>query len=1133
VNPNLGVDPVGVVGPLDKIRKEWLRLSPEAQWSNLFGSVVPKEFNVTFKKNTDPESLYLVPERWEEMEVWARARAGREGALVFTTSPRNTWAAIMMATGVERFRSSIYVRMMRHYMDIGLKMGKKEPIIPGGPGMELRDGIDSLCGPRIHLLMMGFWNEIQMKIDLDVLEEVVVGMFRDPYNEAAFVKSNTSILKQLVFARASSGQVIKWSPMQKKTDHLAEFIVGRIENDGCMFRGEHVPFNDTAYYTTVAEKVKEGLAELRQGGYSKLAMAFEKLLAPGLEVTEEGLASMSILNSIESLVGFTRGEKIQSFKKQIHKDGTTPANPGYLPELETVINDMVDWAAVEGRFPTNEEWFARIHTALNSNSAGGPKAEYEFAQGNASIKFSASDKTLVFLSDPERWISEAEFDIALTKLFPGGITSRDVVGGRDTRAVWMIALVIYLYETAWGYAELEYLTRAVDYASFGEVGLDAHKYYIYATSVWNIVNVLKDFSSYDTTQEWPNARGPFMRLMVEALERNKINGQIGNLGSFQEVYIKVAHKLKDAVFDLGNGELVNPQQTHSGELNTANRNTLIHKAEDDYEERIINERYPKLRDKIGKRMHLSLLGDDNQKAFITSGPVTSDDHVDWGEAIENAATECGFVINRFKTVRRISYGEFLKVLYIYGAMIPQLGRLMPFSSERTNSLLDPVEAMRGLYSFFRTVVARGGPHEWCVLFLHHTWNLRRGVRKTFFRNKEDKVKQTAELGKTPERFVDFPFALIWTPQSLGGIGELPFTIVGASKDSMIYLWTRRFPGLREMINDAAFALDYGGADVNRDIAIALESSGATKKYEEWLNKHVIKTGRHKRMKEERDRFPFIKLGDLDYEFSARRRIIRTLAGASKVNALAIRKKQLQSQRVEQQLLKVNSKDYLGDMFGWMDVIEVAEGELLAEKQDVAAVIGRDPTIARIEKTLGFSTVVNDQRSRMQDTFRILNDNIFNADAELGFDTLLALFTRPDIFPNIDRIASVAVRIGADPGHAMRFAQRFVGVFDSALIQEKGQKFSSGDEMGQTWDMSYHRIGEVVDVPPWILQTDVSYLIRQVGIMMLITTPMHQPLRKKIIKTLGDAENAVLNALSPKFNSPLRSYMNSFPLNTWY
>ena len=267
---------------------------------------------------------------------------------------------------------------------------------------------------------MGFWNSILGKVDADVMMEVVEGIFSDPMHQSKFIKNNTSVLKQLVFSRVHAGDLLKWSPLSEKTDPLEEFILSDIKYTSASRDGTPVHFNDAAYYQVVSEKVKEGIAELRTGGYPKLATEFEFLLSPSCKVTRKKLESIAILNAIEGIAGFTRGDEILSYKEQIAKSGTKPINPGYLPEMERYVSDFVSWAKENRKFPTKEEWFARIHTALNSNSAGGPRATFEFNWDRTDVTFQGSDKTLVFLSDPERWISEEEFNKALSLVQPGG-----------------------------------------------------------------------------------------------------------------------------------------------------------------------------------------------------------------------------------------------------------------------------------------------------------------------------------------------------------------------------------------------------------------------------------------------------------------------------------------------------------------------------------------------------------------------------------------------------------------------------------------------------------------------------------------------------------------------------------------
>jgi hypothetical protein len=1120
-------DPARAVRLYDRLRTEWTQLSPPEQWSLMFQDLEPYEFDITFTKNTDPTSLYLHAELWEEVPSWVKSRVGREGTLVFSSSPRNTLGAIWMTEG-SNFKNSKYMRMLKHYINFGLKRGKKEPIITVGSEMSIKDGIDCMSGPRIHTLLMGFWNEKLKKLPEKVNYEVCEKIFQDPYFNMSFIKKTTSTLKQLVFARATRGQVIQWSPILNKSDHLEGFSVNDIANMSRMDNnGDLIPFNDTTYYALMSAKIIEGLSDLKKHGYVELAAYFEnEFLNKECEVTDAKMNALTMLNAIEGYGGFTRTEVVLSIKKQIEKESESPVNPGYLPELKGHLEDFVQWAVKYRKFPTEREWYVRLLSALNSNSAGGAREEYEFMSNGKLQKFIASDKTLVFAADPSKYISKEEFDRACSVVNPGRLTTRDVFGGRDTRAVWMIALVIYLYETAWGFPMLEYLTKQVDDVSFGEVGMEAHKLYLYATSVPWLFNVLKDFSKYDTTQEWDNARGPFAKLLTAALDKAGVTETIGALGTLSEVHWAVAKKLRDAVFDLGNGELVSPQQKHSGELNTANDNSILNISEDDYEERIMDERAPELRAALGNRLHRSVLGDDSIKNYRANRHITLELHQKWGEVSEAAAAECGFDLNRLKVVRRDTYGEYLKVLYSYGHVIPQLGRLMVFSSERVNVLLDPIETMRGLFSFFRTVIARGGDHWWCIRFLNHVWNIRRGVRRGFFKNTEQ-----ANKFKGP-KFIDYPFAAIWTPQALGGVGELPHTIIGASKDALIYLWSQKYPGLYDLINDAAHVLDFNKSDPAKDIVQDIRKSGRLDKFEKWIKERVDDQSKHQRMNDERKRYPHIKLGDMDYEFMIPRRIQKTIEGTSKVNKLSIHIKQRQVSRMRNRYNIQRTKDYLDDVFGWLDDIIISSGDILPDKQSANVVSGLDPSVGRFERVLGFSTRSNDQRGRMTKLFNTLTDNTFSPIAEFSVDSLLSLFTRPDIYPSVEKIASVAIRIGANPDKAVSFANLFVQSFDSALILHRGQKFSSGDEFGSTLDLSYGNILRVIDLPEWVIDHDMAYLVRQVAIMSLLTTPFFQPLRKQIVKFSGD-DSTALSKLNPKFHSPNKHFMSAFPVNTWY
>jgi hypothetical protein len=1013
---------------------------------------------------------------------------------------------MMMTDGLSSFKNNKYVRMLRHYYDVGLKHNVPEPIVMGGGGSRLVAGIDTLSGPRIHTLLMGFWWTKHPHLPEEVNEEVCRFVFKDPFINTAKIKKLTSVLKQNVFDNATKGEYVDWFA-RNIGDPLETFQVSPLSEASTMYDGKLYPFNDAEYFKTVASEIRKNLAELTQLGLKNLAAVFSHLLSDKVVVNEDTLSMVCVLNAIESYSGFTRGDHNIAMQTQIAKTETSPTDPGFKRELKNNMDKFLDWADATKAFPNDEEWRARLSSAVTSRSAGGPKVRFEFVYRDKELRLTASDKNLVFTSNPVHWISKEVLESSMTKDKPGGITFRDVIGGRDTRAVWMIHLSVFLYETAWGFALQRWL-QMQDGVSFGDVGMESHKEFLYATSRPLLYNVLKDFSQFDASQQWNNVYRWVTKYMSEGLVKRGINHMLGDpeFGGFANVYIAVMNQLKNAIFLAPDGTLVSPDQNHSGKFNTANDNTFANISEDEYEERLLRTKFQALFELIGTKIHGKILGDDSAKIQRAARVVLAADHVTWGEAIGDAAHDCGLFINVQKTVRRTAYYEYLKVIGCYGHSIPQLARLMPFSSENVNTLLDPIEGLRGIASFYRTIVARGGNHEWLHRYMHHVWNIRRGVKKSYVKNQRKK--------RVTDNFESYPFATIWTPQALGGVGELPWTLVAPSKDIMIYLWAKRVPRLMDAINHAAHVIDAPDDRTTKSIAGAIMDQGLLDNYSEWLTKNESSNQKHLNMMTHRELTKDIKLGELDYEFMVSRKAVRTMERSTRVTEIAKLMKSDRAGLLARNKRKVRKKDFMKNMFGWTDSLEFSFDKEIERVQDVAVTVGRHPSVRRLETHLGFSTVVSDQRRRISKLFHTLADKTFSPEAELGFDNLIKLFTRPEIYADVDVMTSIAIRIGASPDNAVRFASSFTQKLDSALMIEKGQKFSSGSELCNTLNLSYTRIHELVDIPVWITQMDVLYLCRQVGALMILTTPMNEPLRHVIVKSLGDAQGKILSTLLP-------------------
>jgi hypothetical protein len=303
-----------------------------------------------------------------------------------------------------------------------------------------------------------------------------------------------------------------------------------------------------------------------------------------------------------------------------------------------------------------------------------------------------------------------------------------------------------------------------------------------------------------------------------------------------------------------------------------------------------------------------------------------------------------------------------------------------------------------------------------------------------------------------------------------------------------------------------------------------------------MKEHTVDNSRHLAMQQEMKANPTIQPGQRAYRYAVERRVKRTIKGTGKVNAFGLKRKQISARALKDRIGGYRGQTPVSDEFAWLDHVDFAFTDLVHDlpryTEDREAIIGRSFSIARFERTLGFSTIASDQRKRLVSALRDLDDKTFRVTAEFSSDELIATFTSPSLFPDVERITSMAIMMGARRTNAEKFANRWVSAFDSAIMHTKGQRFSSGDEIGGALDLSYKSIQRIVDVPVWFSNNHINYLMRQVGIMLYLTTPIDYPLRKIEVRTMGDSERKLLHALNPLRHGPGRTYLNKFPESSW-
>jgi hypothetical protein len=178
-------------------------------------------------------------------------------------------------------------------------------------------------------------------------------------------------------------------------------------------------------------------------------------------------------------------------------------------------------------------------------------------------------------------------------------------------------------------------------------------------------------------------------------------------------------------------------------------------------------------------------------------------------------------LNKLKTVVRSYYYEYLKKRAEYGWIIPRIFQLQIFGSERINNEVEFQTALRGYWGLLSEYVARGASHRFCSYVGAFTGNLRRRIRVR------------SELGeKFRSTFTTIPLMILFTPVTLGGVGALPWTLIGANKDAVSYIMYD--PIIRERVSQAAFVADVGNTQIVKSIVKETMKTDTFSKGVRWL-----------------------------------------------------------------------------------------------------------------------------------------------------------------------------------------------------------------------------------------------------------------------------------------------------------
>jgi hypothetical protein len=755
------------------------------------------------------------------------ARMSMEAKIGGLMKFKNILLVTRLSMGGEAFRRNVFIRYMKHYSSI---FNNVEPFVETKDMRPYDIVVDSMAPARFGVLHSAAYIA-HTKYPSDRLsrgpggtvvlseawEQLCMFIFKNPWVNTLAIKKATGVVKNCMFMRSKKGDALDWQnvdvPDENKRIILSGFAKRSLSN---------YPVNDEASFQSTKVGILKDLKGLKEQGNVLLANWFWNMVHG--DVTEDNMAQASELVFIETVSGYLRGNPSRSHVEQVLKKPPLGAVP---PTYEKFVVDEVaeTLRAQQSSIPTEETFLSNLYSRMTTKSSG-YKINFSVDYLGKVFKVGSTNKTDVFLSDPEHYLLRETMQQELTEEQPGSVASREVPA-RAMRAVFMVPLSHYVFEQALGGVFLRHQSKQPYYTLADEVGksLADHGRGIAASSQENILIKLQDYSQYDSSERFVTARQSVLlgiELGMKALGMG--DKEWMHWTSLLDLYKELWGSYEHAVFKSGKYVLTLDQML-SGETFTITINNIINRSNSRVIESEMHERAYETMTKL--RWQISFfMGDDSVTFYEVPDPVhlTSVDVDNVKRVASEVTAENSMDLNIDKTSTRLFWYEYLKKVGCYGWVLPRIYQLQIFGSERTNQDMDFQDIMRGYSGLLSEAVSRGHSHPYLIYHMMFFQNLRRRVK---YHYKRDDVNKG---------LVNAPALVNFIPFSLGGAGLMPHTLAGLSKEAVIFAKADNV--LRAKMNNIAFIMDFDRRGETRDLVESLESSGVFAKGKSFLKQHL-------------------------------------------------------------------------------------------------------------------------------------------------------------------------------------------------------------------------------------------------------------------------------------------------------
>jgi hypothetical protein len=1050
----------------------------------------------------DESVIWTQPNRIEEMSEYGIARAATEMNINHIMKFPQTLASVRMASGWKKSRNHYIIRYMKKYLvDV---FGGREAFVESFDRVKMT--VDS-CAPKrfLYLLNMYVFTIHFPEMDRVLIDSAISFIFKNPNANSIWLKSKMSVLKQSLMCMSVEGTMCKWvgGDVSIHQPHLADYMDAEIPVI-LMPDGKKQAL-DASYYKYVFDKIKEDVEDLRNNGMSVLASRMISLLS--CKVVEERYREYMFYESLTAMTGFDRSEITQSHVNQIDvpklPDDFTPY---FAPELVDEWFGMMHWGARVGKIPSYETFRAQIPSFLTSKSSGGYSVRISIPiwnakalriQGNELI-LELSNKATVWSANPMKFLQFDEVVRTYSHLEPGTVGVRNV-SNRPTRGIFVRRLPDFLHEIPFAITAQDYqnsrVKESIPIGSPNDFSLGMHTGNILrdhadgllATSDPKVIIDLQDFSSFDAYQREVNARKYAREGVQKAM---KLHGYDKPWGPFQGGLNELISiiwgegKTRNAVYkstgvrygDKSKSVELVLDMLQSGELMTINFNNATNRANARAVLRKMTE--DKIFDVL-KLLKTAFMGDDSAKFWRIPTP----EHMSFAlqSALVDISAEVaglnGLDLNKYKTVVRNSYYEYLKVKFVFGRMIPLL-HIQLFSSENPSLNQHPVNEMVSYAGTVRTFIFRGGNEVFLHRMVHFTWRMRSNVRYA--------------LSKDRNKQFYLPMAAVWTPTRMGGVGLIPWCSVGASRDAIIAILARYNVNFKNLVERAAFVLKINTSRLAKNITdMLIEGKDTTPRnpFKGGIDetRYHMPISRVKSAIEAKRRLDSVnapQLGNMYYVDLPHVAIAKILEGGKKLKHYDAKRKIEQGFDYEKRA-KMTGTVPISKLFGWVDAIKWQDGpELNRSRKETNPLPQLRDSAYEVIKHYGLTSDPSTYASSGADFLARIRarDPLFPR--HIQPEQIYGYITDPAIASNPRRVIDALVAMGARGDIAAGIASELSTKGRSFAFRQNAKGFSMNDSFLPCLDLSYsnhERVVKTFDVP----DKNFEYLMYEVGFMLSI------------------------------------------------